>query len=141
MSDLLLLGCIAALGAAIGIAAVLLADRVSDFFSFYRRQFSRNAEIEMADMFIFANGRQLFIFNLMLMVLVPLFLHALFQILVVTVAGAFLSRKTACSGPKERRSPSRRIWLSTRWSLMKVPVREPRSRTSALPSACRMISP
>ena len=82
MSDLLLLGCIAALGAAIGIAVVLLADRVSDFFSFYRRQFSRNAEIEMADMFIFANGRQLFIFNLMLMVLVPLFLHALFQILV-----------------------------------------------------------
>ena len=40
MSDLLLLGCIAALGAAIGIAVVLLADRVSDFFSFYRRQFS-----------------------------------------------------------------------------------------------------
>ena len=91
MSDLLLLGCIAALGAAIGIAVVLLADRVSDFFSFYRRQFSRNAEIEMADMFIFANGRQLFIFNLMLMVLVPLFLHALFQILVVTVAGAVVA--------------------------------------------------
>ncbi len=91
MSDLLLLGCIAALGAAIGIAVVLLADRVSDFFSFYRRQFSRNAEIEMADMFIFANGRQLFIFNLMQMVLVPLFLHALYQILVVTVAGAVVA--------------------------------------------------
>ena len=48
MSDLLLIGCIAALGAAVGIAAVLLADRVSDFFGFYRKQFSRNAEIEMA---------------------------------------------------------------------------------------------
>lgn len=91
MSDLLLLACLAALGGAVGIAAVLLADRVTDFFSFYRRQFSRNAEIEMADMFIFANGRQLFIFNLMLLVLVPLFLHALFQLLVVTVAGALMA--------------------------------------------------
>lgn len=91
MNDLLLIGCIAALGAAVGIAAVLLADRVADFFGFYRKQFSRNAEIEMADMFIFANGRQLFIFNLMLIVLIPLFLHALFQILVVTVAGALVA--------------------------------------------------
>lgn len=91
MSDLLLLGCIAALGSAVGIAAVLLADRVSDFFGFYRKQFSRNAEIEMADMFIFANGRQLFLLNLMLIVLVPLFLHALFQIFVVTIAGAIVA--------------------------------------------------
>ena len=91
MSDLLLIGCIAALGAAVGIAAVLLADRVSDFFGFYRKQFSRNAEIEMADMFIFANGRQLFILNLMLLVLIPLFLHVLFQILVLTIAGAIVA--------------------------------------------------
>ncbi|WP_447589749.1 type II secretion system F family protein [Aquipseudomonas campi] len=91
MSDLLLLACLAALGAAVGIAAVLLADRVTDFFSFYRQQFTRNAELEMADMFIFANGRQLFILNLMLLVLVPLFLHALFQILVVTVAGTLVA--------------------------------------------------
>ncbi|WP_312481893.1 type II secretion system F family protein [Stutzerimonas nitrititolerans] len=91
MSELLLLGCIAALGATVGIAALLLADRVEDFFSFYRRQFTRNAEIEMADMFIFANGRQLFILNLMLLVLVPLLLHVLFKILVVTLAGAGLA--------------------------------------------------
>lgn len=91
MNDLLLLACLAALGGAVGIAAVLLADRVTDFFSFYRRQFSRNAEIEMADMFIFANGRQLFILNLMLLVLIPLFLHVLFQILVVTIAGALVA--------------------------------------------------
>lgn len=91
MSDLLLLACLAALGAAVGIAAVLLADRVTDFFSFYRQQFTRNAELEMADMFIFANGRQLFILNMMLLVLVPLFLHALFQILVVTVAGTLVA--------------------------------------------------
>jgi len=91
MSEILLLGCVAALGATVGIAALLLSDRVSDFFSFYKRQFSRNAEIEMADMFIFASGRQLFILNLMLMVLVPLFLHALFQILVLTLAGAVVA--------------------------------------------------
>jgi len=91
MSEILLLGCLAALGATVGIAALLLSDRVSDFFSFYKRQFSRNAEIEMADMFIFASGRQLFILNLMLMVLVPLFLHALFQILMLTLAGAVVA--------------------------------------------------
>ncbi|MGE6792258.1 tight adherence protein B [Pseudomonas guineae] len=91
MSELLLLGCLAALGAMVGIAAVLLGDRISDYFSFYKRQFSRNAEIEMADMFIFANGRQLFIVSLMLMVLVPLLLHALFQIVVLTVGGAVVA--------------------------------------------------
>lgn len=91
MSEFLMLGCLAALGTTVGIAALLLSDRVSDFFSFYKRQFSRNAEIEMADMFIFASGRQLFILNLMLMVLVPLFLHALFQILVLTLAGAVVA--------------------------------------------------
>lgn len=91
MSELLLLGCITALGTTVGIAAVLLAERVSDSFTFYRRQFSRNAEIEMADMFIFANGRQLFILNLMLLVLIPLLLHALFQIVVITVASALLA--------------------------------------------------
>lgn len=91
MSEVLLLGCVGALGALTGIAVLLLGDRVADFFSFYKRQFSRNAELEMADMFIFANGRQLFILNLMLMVLVPLFLHALFQIFVVTVGGAILA--------------------------------------------------
>lgn len=91
MSEFLMLGCLAALGATVGIAALLLSDRVSDLFSFYKRQFSRNAEIEMADMFIFASGRQLFILNLMLMVLVPLFLHALFQILVLTLAGAVVA--------------------------------------------------
>ena len=101
MSELLLLGCIAALGGAVGIAAVLLADRVEDFFSFYRRQFSRNAEIEMADMFIFANGRQLFILNLMLLVMVPLLLHVLFKILVVTLAGAGLALFV----------PRRRMWV------------------------------
>ena len=91
MNDILLLACLAALGGAVGIAAVLLADRVTDFFTFYRRQFSRNAEIEMADMFIFANGKQLFILNLMLLVLVPLFLHALFQILILTVGGTLVA--------------------------------------------------
>jgi tight adherence protein B len=91
MSELLLLGCIAALGATVGIVAVLLADRISDFFVFYKRQFSRNAELEMADMFIFTNGRKVFVLKVMIVILVPLFLHALFQILVVTLAGAVVA--------------------------------------------------
>lgn len=91
MSFLLLLGCVLTLGVAVAAVAMLSSDRVADGFSFYKRQFSRNAELEMADMFIFANGRQLFILNLMLIVLVPLFLHALFQILVLTIAGAIVA--------------------------------------------------
>lgn len=91
MSGLLLIGCIAALGATGGILAVMLANRATDSFSFYRSQFTRNAEIEMADMFIFASGRQLFILNLMLLVLIPMLLHALFQIIVLTVAGALVA--------------------------------------------------
>ena len=91
MNEVLLLGCIAALGAAGGSLAYLLANRVTDSFSFYRSQFTRNAEIEMADMFIFSSGRQLFILNLMLIVLLPLLLHALFQLTVVTVVGALVA--------------------------------------------------
>lgn len=91
MSGLLLIGCIAALGAAGGLLAVLLANRATDSFSFYRSQFTRNAEIEMADMFIFASGRQLFILNLMLLALIPLLLHVLFQIMVLTVAGVLVA--------------------------------------------------
>ncbi|MDX1297890.1 MAG: type II secretion system F family protein [Pseudomonas sp.] len=70
--------------------AMLLAEKVGDNLEFYRSQFSRNAELEMADMFIFASGRQMFIVNAMLLVLVPLFLHAVFQITLVTVIGALL---------------------------------------------------
>src|SRR5690606_35099 len=68
-----------------------LADRVADFFSFYRKQFARNAELEMADMFIFASGRQLFILNLMIIVLLPLLLHVLFNILILTLAGVLVA--------------------------------------------------
>jgi tight adherence protein B len=90
MSELLLYlsaGLIAVAGFAL---AMLLADKVGDNLAFYRSQFSRNAELEMADMFIFASGRQMFIVNAMLLVLVPLFLHVLFQIHLVTLVGAVL---------------------------------------------------
>ncbi|RRV26254.1 secretion system protein F [Pseudomonas sp. o96-267] len=86
MNELLLYACLALLAVAAFALALLLADSVSDRVGFYRRQFSSNAEIEMADMFIFANGRQLFILNVMLLVLVPLFFHVLFQLTVVTAA-------------------------------------------------------
>jgi tight adherence protein B len=91
MSELLLYFSALLIAVAVFAVAMLLADKISDNLDFYRGQFSRNAELEMADMFIFANGKQMFIFNAMLMVLVPLFLHVVFQIALVTVAGAVLT--------------------------------------------------
>jgi tight adherence protein B len=90
MSEMLLYLCAVLLAVAGFAAAMLLTDKVSDHLAFYRSQFSRSTELEMADMFIFASGKQFFIVNAMLMVLVPLFLHVVFNILVVTIAGAVL---------------------------------------------------
>lgn len=86
MNELPLYLCVGLLAIATFALALLLAERLSEQLGFYRRQFSSQAEIEMADMFIFASGRQLFVFNVMLLVLVPLFVHALFQLTVVTAA-------------------------------------------------------
>jgi tight adherence protein B len=90
MSEVLLYLCAGLIAVAGFALAMLLADKVGDNLAFYRSQFSRSAELEMADMFIFANGRQMFILNAMLMVLVPLFLHVVFNITLVTVIGAVL---------------------------------------------------
>ncbi|WXL25587.1 type II secretion system F family protein [Ectopseudomonas mendocina] len=90
MSEMLLYLCALLLAVAGFAAAMLLTDKVSDQLAFYRSQFSRSTELDMADMFIFASGKQFFIANAMLMVLIPLFLHVVFGILVVTIAGAVL---------------------------------------------------
>jgi tight adherence protein B len=91
MSELLLYLCAALLAGSAFVLALLMAEKISEHWQFYRGLFTRNAELEMADMFIFANGKQMFIFNAMLIVLVPLLLHSLFQILLLTVAGVVLS--------------------------------------------------
>jgi len=67
--------------------ALLISRRVADNLDHYRRQFSRRAELEMADMFIFTSGRQVLILTLVLLLLVPVLLELLFQLPVVTAAG------------------------------------------------------
>ncbi|WP_339079560.1 type II secretion system F family protein [Pseudomonas sp. TMP9] len=67
--------------------ALLISRRVADNLDHYRRQFSRRAELEMADMFIFTSGRQVVILTLVLLLLVPVLLELLFQLPVVTAAG------------------------------------------------------
>ena len=92
MSELLLYLCAGLIAIAVFALAMLLTDKIGNNLAFYRSQFSRSAELDMADMFIFSSGsgRKMFILNAMLMVLVPLFLHVVFQITLVTVAGAVL---------------------------------------------------
>ncbi len=82
--------CVAAIAVSVGCLVLIFGRVILANLGFYRRQFSASAEVELADMFIFASGQQLFIFNLMLLVIVPLFLHVLFQITVLTLAGAIL---------------------------------------------------
>ncbi|MBB1521165.1 type II secretion system F family protein [Aquipseudomonas guryensis] len=90
MSTLMFIVCVAAIAVSVCCLVLIFGRVILANLGFYRRQFSASAEVELADMFIFASGQQLFIFNLMLLVIVPLFLHVLFQITVLTVAGAVL---------------------------------------------------
>lgn len=91
MSELLLLFCVAAAGVSVFSLILIFGHELSTNMRFYRRQFSASTEVELADMFIFASGQQLFIANLMLLAIVPLLLHALFHITVITVAGALVT--------------------------------------------------
>ncbi|WP_181418762.1 type II secretion system F family protein [Pseudomonas alcaligenes] len=91
MSGLMLILCVAAVALCAFCLALIFGRVILANLSFYRRQFSASAEVELADMFIFASGQQLFVFNLMLLVFVPLFLHVLFDILVITATGALLA--------------------------------------------------
>lgn len=91
MSELLLLLCVAAVALAVFAVVMIGGHTAASYLDFYRRKFSASAEVELADMFIFASGHQLFIVNLMLLVLVPMFLHVLFHITVITVAGTLVT--------------------------------------------------
>lgn len=88
MASLFLYLCLALAAIAVCALTMLLAAHLVDNFRFYRKQFTSHAEMEMADMFIFAGGTQLFVLNAMLLLLVPLLLHVLFAHTVVTAAAA-----------------------------------------------------
>ena len=87
MAAVWLVLCALMLAVSVCALALLISRRVADNLDHYRRQFSRRAELEMADMFIFTSGRQVVILTLVLLLLVPVLLELLFQLPVVTAAG------------------------------------------------------
>jgi tight adherence protein B len=91
MAAVWLVLCALLLAVAVCALALLVSRRVADNLDHYRRQFSRRAELEMADMFIFTSGRQVVILTLVLLLLVPVVLELLFQLPVVTAAGIVIT--------------------------------------------------
>lgn len=91
MAAVWLVLCALLLAVSVCALALLISRRVADNLDHYRRQFSRRAELEMADMFIFTSGRQVVILTLVLLLLVPVLLELLFQLPVVTAAGIVLT--------------------------------------------------
>ena len=87
MAAVWLVLCALLLAVSVCALALLISRRVADNLDHSRRQFSRRAELEMADMFIFTSGRQVLILTLVLLLLVPVLLELLFQLPVVTAAG------------------------------------------------------
>lgn len=87
MAAVWLVLCALLLAVSVCALALLISRQVADNLDHYRRQFSRRAELEMADMFIFTSGRQVVILTLLLLLLVPVLLELLFQLPVVTAAG------------------------------------------------------
>ena len=94
MAAVWLVLCALLLAVAVCALALLVSRRVADNLDHYRRQFSRRAELEMADMFIFTSGRQVVILTLVLLMLVPVLLELLFQLPVVTAAGIVVTLLT-----------------------------------------------
>lgn len=60
-----------------------------EFFSHYKKTFTSGARQELSEMFIFMDTTQLFLLNILALVLIPLGLHLLFQLWVIT-ASAFV---------------------------------------------------
>ncbi|MDO3386263.1 type II secretion system F family protein [Gilvimarinus sp. SDUM040013] len=87
------IGTLAAVVALVFLAGMCLAMAVGreagDFMGFYRRKFTSNANQELAEMFIFMDASQLFMINIAALVLIPIGVHALFQLWVIT-AGVFV---------------------------------------------------
>lgn len=62
---------------------------MDEFLSFYKQRFTSNAKQELSEMFIFMDPSMLFLLNIVVLALVPISVHALFQLWVVT-AGVFV---------------------------------------------------
>lgn len=69
---------------AVASMAVLTTDKITNFLAFYRSKFTANAEVEMGDMFVSADPARLFWLNILGLIFIPLFVHLLFDLWVIT---------------------------------------------------------
>jgi len=57
---------------------------MASFSTFYKQKFTKNADNELADMFVFTDTSSLFLINVLALILIPALLHYLFQLWVIT---------------------------------------------------------
>jgi len=69
---------------AVACMAILTTNKVVGFMTFYRSKFTANAQVEMGDMFIFTDPWRLFWINIVALILLPMLLHLLFDLWVIT---------------------------------------------------------
>jgi tight adherence protein B len=69
---------------AVASMAVLTTDKITNFMEFYRSKFTANAQVEMGDMFISTDPTRLFWLNILCLIFIPLFVHLLFALWVIT---------------------------------------------------------
>ncbi len=90
LSDIGLLALVIVLVFACGLCLALAFGRGGvEFFSHYKKTFTSGARQELSEMFIFMDTTQLFLLNILALILIPLGLHMLFQLWVIT-ASAFV---------------------------------------------------
>lgn len=68
----------------IGSLVAASADTIKEGAALYRRKFTGSADRELVDMFVFTDPTKLFLANIAMLVLVPLMVHSLFQLWVIT---------------------------------------------------------
>ncbi|HEY7885814.1 MAG TPA: type II secretion system F family protein [Cellvibrionaceae bacterium] len=70
-------------------ASLAFGRGATDYFGHYQKTFTSGAKQELSEMFIFMDTTQLFLLNILILILVPIGLHFLFQLWVIT-ASAFV---------------------------------------------------
>jgi len=88
IQDLISVGLLAAIVLLTFIAVMGLisssGDWIASFSAFYKQKFTKNANNQLADMFVFTDASNLFLINVLALILIPSFLHYSFQLWVVT---------------------------------------------------------
>jgi tight adherence protein B len=88
IDDLISVGLLAAIVVLIFVTVMGLVatsgEWVQEVSSFYKRKFTSNANNQLADMFVFTDASKLFFINVAALIIIPIFVHYLFQLWVVT---------------------------------------------------------